>query len=99
LGVRGDGEAFLHFIKTANAIRIYSENYGSMQRSGAAEGTRTPDPIITNDVLYQLSYSGNFLLLGPDWPYWIFCAVSNQSVWNVNRGWIDRLRLEGSENA
>lgn len=27
-------------------------------RSGAAEGTRTPDPIITNDVLYQLSYSG-----------------------------------------
>lgn len=27
-------------------------------KSGAAEGTRTPDPIITNDVLYQLSYSG-----------------------------------------
>lgn len=26
---------------------------------GAAEGTRTPDPIITNDVLYQLSYCGN----------------------------------------
>ncbi len=29
-----------------------------MVRNGAAEGTRTPDPIITNDVLYQLSYSG-----------------------------------------
>ncbi len=28
------------------------------QKNGAAEGTRTPDPIITNDVLYQLSYSG-----------------------------------------
>ena len=27
-------------------------------KNGAAEGTRTPDPIITNDVLYQLSYSG-----------------------------------------
>ena len=26
--------------------------------SGAAEGIRTPDPIITNDVLYQLSYRG-----------------------------------------
>ena len=26
--------------------------------SGAGEGTRTPDPIITNDVLYQLSYTG-----------------------------------------
>ena len=29
-------------------------------QTGAAEGTRTPDPIITNDVLYQLSYSGTF---------------------------------------
>lgn len=27
-------------------------------RSGAGEGTRTPDPIITNDVHYQLSYTG-----------------------------------------
>lgn len=26
--------------------------------NGAAEGIRTPDPIITNDVLYHLSYSG-----------------------------------------
>ncbi len=32
--------------------------YASVGGSGAAEGTRTPDPIITNDVLYQLSYSG-----------------------------------------
>jgi hypothetical protein len=31
----------------------------SKHASGAAEGTRTPDPIITNDVLYQLSYSGH----------------------------------------
>ena len=28
-------------------------------RSGAAEGTRTPDPNITNVVLYQLSYCGD----------------------------------------
>ncbi len=33
--------------------------------NGAAEGTRTPDPIITNDVLYQLSYSGVLLCRGP----------------------------------
>ena len=26
--------------------------------SGAARGNRTPDPIITNDVLYHLSYCG-----------------------------------------
>ncbi len=31
------------------------------EKIGAAEGTRTPDPIITNDVLYQLSYSGPVL--------------------------------------
>ena len=30
----------------------------SAPQTGAAEGTRTPDPIITNDVLYHLSYSG-----------------------------------------
>lgn len=24
----------------------------------ATEGTRTPDPFITNELLYQLSYSG-----------------------------------------
>ncbi len=45
---------------------IFNERYQmftktSVGRSGAAEGTRTPDPIITNDVLYQLSYSGILL--------------------------------------
>ena len=35
-------------------------------KRGAAEGTRTPDPIITNDVLYQLSYSGTFPSAVPD---------------------------------
>lgn len=34
------------------------------EKNGAAEGTRTPDPIITNDVLYQLSYSGTLLCVG-----------------------------------
>ncbi len=29
-----------------------------MKADGAAEGTRTPDPNITNVVLYQLSYCG-----------------------------------------
>jgi hypothetical protein len=26
--------------------------------AGAARGIRTPDPVITNDVLYRLSYCG-----------------------------------------
>src|SRR3954466_652030 len=30
----------------------------SVLRDGAARGIRTPDPVITNDVLYQLSYCG-----------------------------------------
>ena len=34
--------------------------------NGAAYRTRTCDPIITNDVLYQLSYTGAETLL---WPY------------------------------
>jgi hypothetical protein len=29
-----------------------------MKKSGAAEGIRTPDPRITNAVLYRLSYRG-----------------------------------------
>ena len=33
--------------------------------SGAAERTRTSGPIITNDVLYHLSYSGDEALLSP----------------------------------
>lgn len=37
-------------------ITRFSRHFG--KEFGAAEGTRTPDPIITNDVLYQLSYSG-----------------------------------------
>ena len=32
-----------------------------LNNRGAGEGTRTPDPIITNDVLYQLSYTGIWL--------------------------------------
>jgi hypothetical protein len=34
--------------------------------NGAADRTRTYYPIITNDVLYQMSYSGIQTLL---WPY------------------------------
>ena len=32
------------------------------ESSGAARGIRTPDPLITNEVLYQLSYRGEFRL-------------------------------------
>ena len=39
--------------------------FGISGKNGAGEGTRTPDPIITNDVLYQLSYTGILLWRRP----------------------------------
>ena len=39
-------------------ILIYNDN---IEKTGAAEGIRTPDPIITNDVLYRLSYCGDHI--------------------------------------
>ena len=38
---------------------------GSPWKNGAGDRTRTYDPIITNDVLYQLSYTGILLIEGP----------------------------------
>jgi hypothetical protein len=40
-------------IALPNAVRL-----GMAGRTGAAEGIRTPDPRITNALLYQLSYRG-----------------------------------------
>jgi hypothetical protein len=36
--------------------KIYFNKINGLR--GAARGIRTPDPIITNDVLYRLSYCG-----------------------------------------
>ena len=41
---------------TLNGVSILSDLFG--WRTGAANRTRTCDPVITNDVLYQLSYCG-----------------------------------------
>ena len=38
--------------------RINWRPSAALENNGAARGIRTPDPIITNDVLYQLSYCG-----------------------------------------
>ena len=40
-------------------FRVFCIIINSLNKlGGAGGGTRTPDPIITNDVLYQLSYTG-----------------------------------------
>ena len=41
--------------------------------AGAARGIRTPDPLITNEVLYQLSYCG--AAIEPAWGRSIGAAV------------------------
>ena len=41
---------------TLNGVSILSDLFG--WGTGAANRTRTCDPVITNDVLYQLSYCG-----------------------------------------
>jgi hypothetical protein len=43
---------------TGGASVVASGDLGAALSAGAARGIRTPDPIITNDVLYQLSYCG-----------------------------------------
>ena len=45
----------------ASRAKFAQERFRFGLSPGAARGIRTPDPIITNDVLYQLSYCG----LGP----------------------------------
>ncbi len=62
-----------------------------MSESGAADRTRTYDPIITNDVLYQLSYSGVFpgnakaRVVRAD-PIRIGCAANYRSLRSDARG-------------
>ena len=45
-------------LQILNAETASPKGTGRFWIRGAGEGTRTPDPIITNDVLYQLSYTG-----------------------------------------
>lgn len=41
-------------------VRSVTYVFGQDNRgAGAARGIRTPDPVITNDVLYRLSYCGD----------------------------------------
>src|SRR5690606_7634741 len=56
--VSGDGRSQP---RPRGTIRLRINSDLLRERSGAGEGTRTPDPIITNDVLYQLSYTGTSL--------------------------------------
>lgn len=52
-----EAEAWLHpNSRGAWRIRIGADEG---RKGGAARGIRTPDPVITNDVLYQLSYCGD----------------------------------------
>src|SRR6201985_3533499 len=43
---------------TADPDQVFDSLLERSLSGGAARGIRTPDPVITNDVLYQLSYCG-----------------------------------------
>jgi hypothetical protein len=47
-----------------------------VEKNGAADRTRTYYPIITNDVLYLMSYSGILLFPRPYYGPTSFCASS-----------------------
>jgi hypothetical protein len=49
----------------SSAWRLVQEPAGGRPRFEADAGTRTPDPFITSEVLYQLSYVGAGLMLPP----------------------------------
>src|SRR6478735_1388222 len=48
-------------------------------KNGAARGIRTPDPLITNEVLYQLSYCGIAILRSERPPsYPLTCRLARE---------------------
>jgi hypothetical protein len=53
-------------------------------RNGAARGIRTPDPLITNEVLYQLSYCG---FQGRSTTLLTFPTNPQPCSFSRNRGW------------
>ncbi len=38
-------------------VAVFAQNPATSCHTGAGEGIRTPDPLITNQMLYQLSYA------------------------------------------
>jgi hypothetical protein len=55
--------------------------------SGAAREIRTPDPIITNDVLYQLSYCGPIEMHAPAARLERRCSIGQfRPSWQYPRG-------------
>src|SRR5207247_5431162 len=46
-------------------------------KDGGAEGSRTPDLLIANEALYQLSYDPNTW-----WRYYAVLSVKGKLIWN-----------------
>ena len=59
--IHGDTPRAATGLQTQRRHEVFSEMLRSGlsdEKAGAANRTRTCDPVITNDVLYQLSYCG-----------------------------------------
>ena len=52
-------EAMVELVGGDGSVGFAGPKLAKPAKAGAARGIRTPDPVITNDVLYRLSYCGN----------------------------------------
>ena len=73
-------------------------NCATPRKNGANVGTRTPDLLITNQLLYRLSYIGNscFSIIG-NWHFGVKTFVSNYSAKNFTFGRYRRIRKTRSK--
>ena len=60
---RNTAVGFFHKLRYSIALKQHEQAACYVLENGAPRETRTPDPLITNQVLYQLSYKGAALQL------------------------------------
>jgi hypothetical protein len=76
---------------TTNRLRRLTENSSLRLLSGAGEGIRTPDPLITNQMLYRLSYASNsgdncaFAQTNPFNPFRMSGTIVKATTWGSSR--------------
>lgn len=64
-----------HKIENAAKMTAFSFARRLLEKNGAADRTRTYYPIITNDVLYLMSYSGFLLFPRPYYGPTNYCSL------------------------
>ena len=77
-----NGVRWKNLLRRYEVRRHWPENSPSNSLPGAGEGIRTPDPLITNQMLYRLSYASNsgerraFAQTYPSDPFQMYGTIS-----------------------